>query len=396
MVVCRSVGLMHREWALVVAAVLVLGACAGEADDVPIPGEAVDSHSPANCHGGAVPQFAGVPHGWTALPAPPQPRARAASIWTGQHLLLIGGDTGFGATRHASVFRFDPQAGSWTCSMPAPFPVGWRDVVWTGQLVYAWGRGQAATYEPTSDTWRELPTPPDAEPAVPLVVAWTGEEFVVWGSRSRTSPSRRGFAYDPGEQRWRELADAPFSVNRGYGVWTGDELVVYGAQLDTGNQAATQSASGAAYDPQANSWRQLPPFPLSPQATSIAWTGNMLVAWDYELQAGAYHPASRAWTPLPSLPLRFAECYPRTTVLGDGRVFAWYCGQAAVRRCGGPPCRRRSPRTLDARRARTRSSRSLDCRSQRTPTSTSQALRTRGTPTACGDGTADDETNRSR
>lgn len=51
--------------------------------------------------------------------------------------------------------------------------------------------------------------------------------------------------------------------------------------------------------------------------------------WDYELRTAAYDPALDEWRPLPDLPLDFSECYPSGAV-GEGVVFAWHCGRAAL------------------------------------------------------------------
>lgn len=47
-----------------------------------------------------------------------------------------------------------------------------------------------------------------------------------------------------------------------------------------------------AYDPVADAWRVIRPYPLSPQASSVARTGRETLAWDYLLDAAAYDPDS--------------------------------------------------------------------------------------------------------
>jgi hypothetical protein len=42
-----------------------------------------------------------LPPGWSDLPPPPAPRARAVSLWTGRHLFFWGGDSGNGGVHHA-------------------------------------------------------------------------------------------------------------------------------------------------------------------------------------------------------------------------------------------------------------------------------------------------------
>lgn len=112
-------------------------------------------------------------------------------------------------------------------------------------------------------------------------------------------------------------------------MWTGEEMVVFGALLDGNNHSTSRHARGIAYDPEADRWRELPAFPLSPQASSVAWTGKEVLAWDYELAAGAYNPERDIWRKLHDLPLRFGECYLESAVVA-GVVLAWYCGLGAV------------------------------------------------------------------
>jgi len=106
-------------------------------------------------------------------------------------------------------------------------------------------------------------------------------------------------------------------------------LHVFGALLDGNNHSSTRQARGIAYDPDTNRWRVLPSFPLSPQASSVAWMGKEVLAWDYELSAGAYDPARDTWRELPSLPIRFGECYPESAATAEV-VLAWYCGLGAL------------------------------------------------------------------
>ena len=68
---------------------------------------------------------------------------------------------------------------------------------------------------------------------------------------------------------------------------------------------------------------------MVPQASTIAWTGRIAVAFDYALTARAYDPKSNTWRQLPSLPIVPGECYP-TSVPVSGLVVGWYCGRGAV------------------------------------------------------------------
>ena len=155
--------------------------------------------------------------------------------------------------------------------------------------------------------------------------------MIVWGDASRfgSAGQREGAAYDPAANRWRELPPAPLALNEASAVWTGKEMIVLGAHLDGNNWSDSKHAQGVAYDPDTNAWRVITAFPLSPQASAVAWTGKELIAWDYELKAGAYDPARNTWRRLPDLPLRFTECYPTSARAGEF-VWAWFCGSGAI------------------------------------------------------------------
>jgi hypothetical protein len=276
--------------------------------------------------------------GWTRLQPPPFVRARAVSVWTGSELFYWGGDTDFGGTAHADGAAYDPAGGAWRRLLPGPLSGrSSAGAVWTGREVLIWGggtesegaRSDGAAFDLATQSWRMLPESPLA-PRDPVAAVWTGEEMLVWGNAARSADWVDGAAYDPDADRWRALPPAPLALNEATAVWTGEEMIVYGALLDGNNRSETEHAQGIAYRPGTNEWRVLPPFPLSPQASTAVWTGDELVVWDYELRAGAYDPAGDRWRPLPDLPLRFYECYPQGAQAGEGLVLAWHCGQAAL------------------------------------------------------------------
>jgi hypothetical protein len=106
-------------------------------------------------------------------------------------------------------------------------------------------------------------------------------------------------------------------------------MIVYGAKLNSNNVSRSGYARGLAYTPATDHWRILPPFPLSPQASTVAALGRNAVVWDYLLAAALYEPRRDRWTRLPKLPLDPAECYPTTAKVGRF-VLGWYCGLGAL------------------------------------------------------------------
>jgi hypothetical protein len=300
----------------------------------------------AGCGGEGSPQGAAsagadalesLPVGWSSLSAPPVVRARAVSLWTGTELFFWGGDTDFGGSHHDDGFTYDPATEKWRRLPDGPLTGrSSAAAIWTGDEVLVWGGyeagqrplGDGAAFDPATERWRKLPPAP-LGPRRPATAVWTGRELLIWGNASRSQEARDGAAYDPAADRWRALPPAPLPLNEANAVWTGKEMVVFGALLDGNNHSKTRYAQGIAYDLKGDSWRELPHFPLSPQASSVAWTGNEVLAWDYELTAGAYDPDRNDWRELPDLPLRFGECYPESATVGEV-VLAWYCGLGAL------------------------------------------------------------------
>jgi hypothetical protein len=278
--------------------------------------------------------------GWSALNDPPFARAGAVSVWTGTELFYRGGSSAYDATQHTDGALYDPAASKWRRIPDGP--LGGRSsagAVWTGKAIFVWGGwsgygtarwNDGALFDPKSLEWQKLP-PSSLSPRAPVAVVWTGREAIVWGDADRSDglSQHEGAAYDPASDSWRELPRAPLGLNEARGLWTGVELIVFGALLDGNNRSDTADARGIAYDPDTGSWRVLASFPLSPQASAIAWTGKELIAWDYDMKDGAYDPNRDAWRRLPDVPLRFYECYPEGASVPDV-VLAWFCGQGAT------------------------------------------------------------------
>jgi hypothetical protein len=182
--------------------------------------------------------------------------------------------------------------------------------VWTGQQMVVWGgdgpNGQfadGATYDPRTDAWALLPESPLSARNAPAAV-WTGEEVILWGGSSISGDHRDGAAYDPETRRWRSTAEAPVaSAGRPVGLWTGSEMVVL---------AGFNSRDAAAYDPAADRWRTLPGLPGRLQAPNPVgvWATDEVVTVvqsDGPTPAGSpsvvsLRPDDDAWAAVSGLP----------------------------------------------------------------------------------------------
>jgi len=180
-----------------------------------------------------------------------------------------------------------------------------------------------AAFDPSTQTWRQLPPAP-IDARRPFVV-WTGSEMLVWGSQDRAARRVDGAAYDPATNTWRTIADAPAELSDATAVWTGEEMIVFGAALHGGNVPETATAIAIAYDPARDSWRQLPDSDLNPNANGAVWTGDSLLAWDYNMAAQSYDPVSDRWRHVSAIPLDRCEDTP--TTVWAGAAYGRLCGR---------------------------------------------------------------------
>ena len=274
--------------------------------------------------------------GWTELPLPPEVRDGAARVWTGTELLAWGGCAPDVEDCEATAdgYVFDPLTRAWHELPKAPVASSGALGTWTGeQAVFLRFRDDrrlnGATYDPIAGSWHKITAAP-IRAKYGAAEVWTGSELVVFGGGERNEPSTaNGAAYDPKTDAWRRIPEAPIGLNAASGMWTGREVLVFGSLLDNRNRAATPTSVGAAYDPDRDRWRELPPSELSPQATSAVWVDDRMVAWDYEVHSQEYDPKRDEWTSPVRMPLDFSECYPASVPVRD-LVFAFFCGRIAL------------------------------------------------------------------
>jgi hypothetical protein len=216
---------------------------------------------------------------WQAMAAAPiVDRGSAAAAWTGKELLVWGGTS------------FDLRSGR-------PIPDSKR------------AGSEGAAYNPATNTWRQLPPAP-LEPRTAPAAVWTGTELLVWGgygavpsgagSRAAlmTEQLTDGAAYNPTTDTWRQLPPAPVRGGMGPGVWTGRELLFVG---DPYRASAGGKLTGAAYDPASNRWRRISTSPaIASGATDPghlvtdggrAWTGSRLLVVANHARLGDRQPA---------------------------------------------------------------------------------------------------------
>lgn len=267
------------------------------------------------------------------IPAPPlDARSNAAMVWTGEELVIWGGEpdpentanTGSEETTYIDGAAYDPVAREWRMLPESPL-AGGRELqsrgpqaVWTGAEVLVIEAGQAAAWDPGTNLWREVAAPP-GEGLLGLVA--TGTEVIQFDPGA-------GAVWDPDADEWTQLPEPPEHLPYGDAVWTGDEVVVVGtASLGWPDE----TTRGMAYDPAAAEWRTLPSTDAA-RAVAATWTGEevLVTGYDSDRNTAAYDPVADEWRSLGEVPMTQNEALPSVHMIGETPVISSYPGTAVL------------------------------------------------------------------
>ncbi len=277
---------------------------------------ALKSHNVAAAYGTSVSR-------WRRLVPPPGPtgayQGRTFAVWTGHEMLVWGPFT---------HLAFNPLRNRWRSLPPSPLdtrgPPG--IVVWSGREMIGWGGGccgdafsDGAAYDPAANSWRKLARSPLAASQSPQG-AWTGRQLVVFvggtdpDGNAWPAQLARAAAYNPMTDTWRRIATPPTPRFDANVVWDGHEvLVVGGVTAPHGGRPGVLNGVGLAYMPTTNRWRRLRSMGSGRTGATAVWTGKRLLVWGGRIAlAGedvipphglAYDPGTNRWSPLPQAPL---------------------------------------------------------------------------------------------
>ena len=267
--------------------------------------------------------FSYYPGVWTPFTSQPggsgNDRYASAAVWTGEHFLIWGGTDGsssYSVGTYNSGYVYSALTDSW--STMASSGMGKKSNtahVWTGtEMIVHNGliNGNSAphegkAYNPYTNSWRSLATPPATNYLHGRRAIWTGEEMIVtggsWGGYSGAS-----YAYDPVKDSWRTIA----SISPRYFhdmVWTGERVIVYGGyngsyisngQIYNMNTNSWSSIDNTGYDTKKAGWDQ------SSINTILVWTGNRMVVAGGSTSGGdrngIYNPYSNTWEAITQSP----------------------------------------------------------------------------------------------
>ena len=214
----------------------------------------VDLDNHLLCDGG---RFDPIQNAWLPmnLDGAPAGCLEPARVWTGYELLVWGGGNSEpgepsdekGANTGAA---YNPETDSWRPISNVGAPSGRFNPasIWTGEemIVYGGNAGvDARAYNPTTDRWRSLNLLGAPGLHTRGDAVWTGSEMILWGH----SDCDVGGRYDLASDTWQPFSSKGALTARAYQslIWTGDTMIVYGGTV--GTHFTRDTNSGALYTP---------------------------------------------------------------------------------------------------------------------------------------------------
>ena len=222
----------------------------------------------------------------------------------------------------------------------APTPRSGQGAVWSGDHLIVWGGegedsflGDGGIYDPDLDTWQQIPTTENSPAARAYHSSiYLADKLLVWGGLGESGTLGDGGVFNFATNEWRPVAEEGAPAPR-YGhsaVWTGSHLVIWGGQSSTGNTLR----DGAMYDPKTELWTalSLQQAPMARELHSAVWTGDEMIVWGGSSRqrifkyGAAFNPTTNTWRPLrtkkPSIPryMHSAVWYDGEMIIYGGRT----------------------------------------------------------------------------
>jgi hypothetical protein len=179
-------------------------------------------------------------------------------------------------------------------------------------------------------TWKEL-DPGPAEVLTNLSSVWTGKELLAFGYRVGATTGE-GAAYNPRTERWTRVATPPpWVTQNSVVVWAGDEMLVWGG-TDPHQGSVVPRSDGIAYEPRTDAWRSVAPAPFPPDDDTITtWTGRELFVTNGR-RAASYDPGRDRWSPEPDSPVALSGAGVTAASIGRAVVYWLASGTLSDRR----------------------------------------------------------------
>ena len=244
---------------------------------------------------------------------PTQGSNRATAVWTGDEMIVWGGNPAVGAPTNLGL-RYRPASDSWSLVSSTGVPSGraLHTAVWTGREMIVWGgmidnsntlTNTGGRYDPQTDTWSPMSTTGAPSARLCHSAVWTGREMLVWGGFDPAGLTLGdGARYDPVSDIWTPISATGAPTSRAFhaAVWTGREMLIW-----SGRPTAN---TGARYDPAADAWTPMTTVgaPDGRSECSAVWSGREMIVWGgnselpnvpYLNTGGRYDPVLDVWRP---------------------------------------------------------------------------------------------------
>lgn len=221
----------------------------------------------------------------------PSVRCRQRNVWTGTEMFVWGGETsGAVPVADGKLYHPGSNTWRNVSASPLTARRDFQ-AFWTGSEVLIWGGetggnvavNTGALYNPATDTWRlmsNVNAPTAREWAAGV---WTGKEFITWGGVSPTSLANSdGGRYDLATDTWIPFKTPNLDfIYEGAAFWSGSKVYFMQGRYSGAyvNEQGGGFYSGFSFDPSNNKWDYLPQAPITQTWMPHTWTGTELLTF---------------------------------------------------------------------------------------------------------------------
>ncbi|WP_406245611.1 hypothetical protein ACI7YT_11220 [Microbacterium sp. M] len=297
----------------------------------------------AGCATTAPAVSAGGVEGWIeADDFPLEARGGPVTVWTGEEILVVGGELGPPCPPNADCVMgpsardgaaLDPETGVWRELAEAPRPVAPFSGVFAAGRVFAWAdedgiRGGLLSYSVAEDRWTESVVPDD----LPRTMVADGDQ-VLFPLASHEMGAGADLVLEVESGEWSELPDDPLGATFDRYLTPTPDGILLTAKALVENPGAEEPAfvQVALFDRETGSWQRLPDLEQI-GGWNWTWTGDRVVdatlgggdggevgGWGRAYPfGGMVRLPDGEWSPLPDAPERVSDPW-LDNATGEGR-----------------------------------------------------------------------------
>jgi N-acetylneuraminic acid mutarotase len=264
----------------------------------------------------------------TRISGAPTRRGHHTALWTGTEMLIWGGMTGFYTGFQNSGGRYNPLMDSWVATemTNAPSARTLHTAVWTGQEMIVWGGDggldTGGRYNPSTNDWLAVENTNAPTGRSNHTAIWTGDEMIIWGGWN-VNDLNTGGHYNPDTGVWMatEITNAPTPRREHTALWDGSEMIIWGA-------GAVNDNTGGRYNTSAKTWTATETLDAPDKRkyhTAVLADSEMIIWGGQDANApvnsgGRYNLATNTWTPTTTLNAPVGRIYHTAVWTGDEMI----------------------------------------------------------------------------